>query len=49
MQVYVKHTPSYFKGAVSEPERPMISATLTFPCKKLMVAVKKRLVNLQND
>lgn len=33
MQVNVKHIPSYFRGVVSEPESPMISATLTFPCK----------------
>lgn len=34
MQVHLKHIPSYLEGAVSEPESPMISATLTFPYKR---------------
>lgn len=34
MQVHVKNIPSYLEGAVSEPERPMISATLTLPYKR---------------
>ena len=34
MQVDLKHTPSYLEGAVSEPESPMISATLTLPYKR---------------